>query len=150
MTLHESISFTTRYITHGSMHAFVVHYSENIYSTSGCTMLMVHPRLFSPNERMSKMNKWANEQSEQMSKHFYSFKKMSKHFYSFKKMSKHFYYKMSKWVNEQNAHISKFGVKWTPEVLSYYKNTPGCTMSELHYSHHKEHFFFFFTKNSVG
>ena len=35
---------------------------------------------------------------------------------------------MSKWVNEQNVHMSKFGVKWAPEVLIYYKNTPGCTM----------------------
>ena len=60
---------------------------------------------------------------------------MSKHFYSFKKMSKHFYYKMSKmsnWVNEQNAHMSKSGVKWAPEFLIYYKNTPGCTMLMVH------------------
>ena len=45
-----------------SLYTFINHLKqENIYSTPGCTMLMVHPRLFSPNERMSKMNKWANE-----------------------------------------------------------------------------------------
>ena len=68
------------------------------------------------------MSEWANEQ-------------MSKHFYSFKKISKHFYYKMSKmskWVNEQNTHMSKFGVKWTPEILIYYKNTPRCIMLMVH------------------
>ena len=37
--------------------------NENIYSTPGCTMLMVHPRLFFPNERMSKWAKWTNEQT---------------------------------------------------------------------------------------
>ena len=68
--------------------------------------------------QMSKMSEWANKQNEQMSKHFYSFKKMSK---------------MSKIrVNEQNAHMSKFGVKWAPEVLIYYKNTPGYTMLMIH------------------
>ena len=82
--------------------------------------------------QMSKMSEWANEQNEQMSKHFYSFKIMSKIFYSFKIMSKHFYYKMSKRVNKQNAHMSKFGVKWAPEILIYYKNTPGCTMLMVH------------------
>ena len=95
---------------------------ENIYSTPGCTMLMVHPKLFSQNEQNERMSKWTNEQ-------------MSKHFYPFKKMSKHLYYKMnkiSKWVNEQNAHMSKFGVKWAPEILIYYKNTPGCTMLMVH------------------
>ena len=74
-----------------------------------------------PKTIFSKWAKWANKQNEQMSKHFYSFKKMSKHFYY--KMSK-----MNKWLNEQNAHMNKFGVKWAPEVLIYYKNIPGCTM----------------------
>ena len=72
--------------------------------------------------QMSKMREWAKWTNEQMSKHFYSFKKMSTHFY----------YKMSKWVNEQNSHMSKFGVKWAPEILIYYKNTPGCTMLMVH------------------
>ena len=63
--------------------------------------------------QMSKMSEWANKQNEQMSKHFYPFKKMSKHLNY--KMSK-----MSKGVNEQNTHMSKFGVKWAPEVLIYY------------------------------
>ena len=98
---------------------------ENIYSTPGCTMLMVHPRLFSPNEQNERMSKWVKWTNEQMSKHFYSFKKMSKHFYY--KMSK-----MSRWVNEQNVHMSKFGVKWASEILIYYKNTPGCTMLMVH------------------
>ena len=74
---------------------------------------------------MSKTNKWAIEQNEQMSKHFYSFMKMIKHVYF--KMSK-----MNKWVNEQNAHMSKFGIKWATEFLIYYKNAPGCTMLMVH------------------
>ena len=98
---------------------------ENIYNTPGCIMLMVHPRLFSPNEQNERMNKWAKWTNEQMTKHFYSFEKMSKHFYY--KMNK-----ISKWVNEQNAHMSKFGVKWAPEVLIYYKNTLECTMLMVH------------------
>ena len=85
--------------------------TENIYSTPGCTMLMVHLILFSPNEQNERMSKWAKWTNEQMNKNFY-----------------HFYYNMSKRVNEQNSHMSKFGVKWAPEVLIYYKNTPGCIM----------------------
>ena len=66
--------------------------------------------------KMSKMNKWA----------------MSKQFYSFKKMSKHFYYKMSKMSKWADAHMSKFGVKWAPEIQIYYKNTLECTMLMVH------------------
>ena len=88
-------------------------------------MLMVYLRLFSPNEQNERMSKWEKWTNEQMSKCFYSFKKMSTHFYY--KMSE-----MSKWVNEQNIHMSKFGVKWAPEILIYYKNTPGCIMLMVH------------------
>ena len=103
-----------------------LHTMENIYSTPGCTMLMVHPRLFSPNEQNERMSKWVKWTNEQMSKQFYSFKKMSRHYFYYK-MSK-----MSRWVNEQNVHMSKFGVKWASEILIYYKNTPGCTMLMVH------------------
>ena len=80
--------------------------------------------------QMNKMSEWANVRMNKWAK--WTNEQMNKHFYSFKKMSKHFYYKMSKWVNEQNAHMRKFGIKWAPNILIYYKNTPGCTMLMVH------------------
>ena len=98
----------TRYRTHCMQRIFIVYL--------GVPCSWYTPDYFL---QMSKMNKWANEQTFLQ-------------FYSFKKISKHFYYKMSKQVNEQNVHMSKFGVKWTPEILIYYKNTPGCVMLMVH------------------
>ena len=66
------------------------------------------------NEQMIKMNKWANISTY------------------LRKWANTFITKLAKWANEQNAHISKFGVKWAPEVLNYYKNTSGCTMLMVH------------------
>ena len=40
----------------------ILKFQGNLYSKPGCTILMVHPRLFSPNEQNGQMSKWANEQ----------------------------------------------------------------------------------------
>ena len=80
-------------ICHGNVYIWELLNAENIYSTPGCIMLMVHPRIFSPNEQNERMSEWANEQNEQKSKHFYSFKKMSKHFYINEQIEQ-----MSKWA----------------------------------------------------
>ena len=100
---------------------------ENIYSTPGCTMLMVHPRLFSPNERMSKWAKWTNEQTFLL---IYENEQTLL-------LQNEQYEQMSKWAKFPYEQIWCQMSTWSSNLLQKYPwvyhahGTPGCTMSEL-------------------